>query len=161
MREHRSHRIAAACTAAIVVAVAAGVSATASGGATRASAIPNKAERGTAQRLLTVTMHARGVGYAPRPATPGRTMLVVRNARAETESFVLAHHVGGVQSLPRFEGVPYVPPGEVVASLHGIRAGGQQRVAVTLASGSYLLVATPSASGSMIFADAVTSFRVR
>ena len=155
MKQHRFTRFVVTFAAALA-AVAAGTSAAAAPDATLAAATTRDAER-----FLTITLHPQAVGSAPRHGTRGRTTLVVRNARAGPESFVLARHDGGLQSLPRFEGMPFVPAGKVVARLHRIRAGGQQRVTVTLASGSYLLVATANASFGMVFADAVRPFNVR
>jgi hypothetical protein len=141
------------------VLVVAGSSATASQGAMLKPAAGD-AGSATGARSLTVTLHTRVIACMPRRTRPGRTTIVVRNARGGVESFVLARHAGGPESLPRFYGVPFVPAYEVVARLHGIRPGAEQRVTVTLARGSYLLVATANASG-VVFADEVTPLHVR
>jgi hypothetical protein len=86
-------------------------------------------------------------------------MLVVRNARNAAASFVLARISGGVDALPRLEGMPFVPNDAVVGRLHRIPSGQQRQLAATLSRGEYLLVATPSASGT-VFVGAARSFRV-
>jgi hypothetical protein len=138
---------------ACALTVAAAVSAPASG-ATDAPA--------PAERFLAVTLYGQSVGCGPHAVPRGLRTLVVRNARASAESFVLARHAGGMSSLPSFYGRPFVPRYAVAARLHGIPAGTERRIAVTLAPGEYFLVATANASGAhgMTFADAGRSFSV-
>ena len=145
MKQYRLNALAAI----VAIAAVAGVSAPASDGALLAPAAGS----------LTITLHGTSVGCAPRAATRGRTTLVVRNARKGVSSFVLARHTGGIDNLPRVEGIPFVPSDAIAARLHRIPAGKQRQLAATLTPGEYLLVATPSASG-MVFVAAARSFRV-
>jgi|SRR5215207_3267925 len=127
-----------------------------------ASAATDAPAPAQAERFLAVTLYRQSVGCGPHAVPRGLRTLVVRNARASAESFVLARHAGGMSSLPSFYGRPFVPRYAVAARLHGIPAGKERRIAVTLAPGEYFLVATANASGAhgMTFADAGRSFSV-
>ena len=141
--------VVAAVLAVVAVAATAAVTAPTSDGATLAPSAP---------ALFTVTLHRTTVG-APSAAIRGRTTVVVRNARAGATSFVLARHSGGLNSLPRLEGMPFVPADEIVGRLHRIPTGKQRQLVVTLTTGSYMVVATQDATGA-VFVDAQRSFRV-
>jgi hypothetical protein len=146
MKQYPPFALLAMLATALVVVAGAGVSAHRSDAATLA---PGSGS-------VTVTLRRSSVVCLSRTPTRGRTTFVVRNARAGVTSFVLARHAGGLLTLPRIEGMAYLPAEEVVARLHRIPVGRQRRIAATLAPGEYLLVATIDASGPIFVAAAVT-----
>jgi hypothetical protein len=112
-------------------------------------------ETPSAATRVHVTLHDSAVALQRRRVAPGRVTFVVRNAGTGTAAFLLAR-TGDVDSLPRVEGVPFVPAGLVVARRNGIRAGASSRMTRGLARGDYLLV--ESTTGT--FVRAATSLRV-
>jgi hypothetical protein len=90
-----------------------------------------------------------------RRVAPGQITFVVRNAGTGTAAFLLAR-AADAASLPRVEGVPFVPADLVVARRNGIAAGASRKLTRGLARGDYLLV--ESTTGT--FVRAATSLRV-
>lgn len=92
-----------------------------------------------------LTFRAGALDRAPGRVAEGRTTFAVRNAGPTALTFLVARHAGGLDTLPRLEGVPFVAPETIVARLDGIRPRAQRVVSTPLRDGEYLLVATTNA----------------
>ena len=99
-----------------------------------------QAQQGARPARVAVTLRGDTIAASPNRIVRGRTTLVVRNAGPDRVTFLIARHSGGVGSLPRWEGLYFVPAGEIAGRLGPMAPGAQKQLTLTLARGSYLLV---------------------
>ena len=59
-----------------------------------------------------MTLQRGGIGYTPSHLATGRTTLVVHNGRRAAVTFVIVRHSGGMTTLPRYSGMPFIPRGD-------------------------------------------------
>src|SRR5262249_31736013 len=100
-----------------------------------------------AEQTMKVMLSARGVGLSRNDVDAGRTTLLVRNRRAAAKAFLIARHTGGLDSLPHFSGLAFVPRDEIVGPVEAVSGGKQKQVRRTLRPGSYLLVMSTAELG--------------
>ena len=153
MKLYRNRGIGAASATALV-ALLAGVS---TGSAQSVAAKPARADK----QVVNVTLQRGGIGYSPSHLMTGSTTLVVHNGRGAAVTFVIARHSGGMASLPRYSGIPFIPREEIVASTR-LSSSTQRRVSLMLTHGSYLVLTSKGQLGgdSPLFADTATQFAV-
>jgi hypothetical protein len=152
MKLNRSSGIGAA-SATTLLALVAGVS--------TASAQPAAAKPAHAAQVVNVMLHSSSIGFAPNRVLSGRTTLVVRSRRSASITFILARHTGGLNTLPRYNGVPFVPREEIVR-ISRLTTGTQKRLTLMLTTGNYLLLTSKSTLGgdSPIFVDTAARIAV-
>lgn len=153
MKLYRSKWIGAACATALV-ALLAGVS---TGSAQPVAAKPARA----AKQVVNVTLQRGGIGYTPSHLATGRTTLVVHNSGGAAVTFVIARHSGGMASLPRYIGMPFIPREEIIARTR-LSSNTQRKVSLMLAHGNYLVLTSKGKPGgdSPLFADTAAQLAV-
>ncbi len=152
-KPYRSRGIGAAVATALVALLA---------GVSTGSAQPVAAKRaGPAEQVVNVTLQRGGIGYTPSHLATGRTTLVVHNGRRAAVTFVIVRHSGGMTTLPRYSGMPFIPREEIVASTQ-ISSNTQRRVSLMLTHGNYLVLTSKGqlAGDSPLFADTAAQFAV-
>jgi hypothetical protein len=117
---------------------------------------------GGAIRQVHVTLHAGSVAISPASIAAGRTTLVVRSTDKRPDLFAIVEDPGGVNSLPRFDGLPFAPAAMITGKITTVAPHGSAPMTVNLASGSYLLVEGHSWIGKgTIFVDTAQTLLVR
>jgi hypothetical protein len=147
--------------AAVVLAVAGASSAWA--GPTKPGLSSRPAAAAKSGQIMKVMLEGNAIDLSRDHLSAGSTTLVVRSARGASAAFMIARDTGGLDSLPRYSGKPFVPSQQIVGSIETVSAGKQKQVSRRLKPGSYLLVTGAARLGgdlSMI-ADAVVAFSVR
>jgi hypothetical protein len=144
-----------AAGATLLLALVAGVS-TAS--AQPAAAKPAQA----AAQVVNVMLHTGSIGFAPNRVLPGRTTLVVRNGRSASTTFIIARHTGGLNTLPHYNAMTYVPREEIVGRISRLTPGTQKRLTLMLATGNYLVLTSKGTLGgdSPIFVETAARIAV-
>jgi hypothetical protein len=153
MKLYRSKGIGAACATALVALLA---------GVSTGSAQPVAAKRaGPTEQVVNVTLQREGIGYTPSHVVAGRTTLVVRNSRRAAVTFVIVRHTGGMTTLPRYSGMPFIPREEIVARTQ-VSSQTQLRVSLMLTHGNYLVLTSKGelAGNSPLFADTAAPIAV-
>jgi hypothetical protein len=153
MKRYRSKWIGAAYATALVALLA---------GVATASAQPVAAKRaGPTAQVVNVTVQRGGIGYTPSHLVAGRTTLVVHNGRRAAVTFVIVRHSGGVTSLPRYSGMPFIPREEIVGRTR-LSSASQGRLSLMFTHGNYLAVTSKGqfAGDSPLFADTVVRVAV-
>ena len=138
MKLYRITRTVAVSLGAVLALVA--------GGATASARPASGFSAAAAERVVNVMLARGSIVLVPRRVAAGQTTLVVRNQRDAVTAFVLARHTGGLNSLPRFYGRPFVPREEIVGSITQLNPDGQKRLRLVLGRGNYLMV---TSSGGM------------
>jgi hypothetical protein len=112
--------------------------------------------------VVNVMLHTSSIGFAPNRVLSGRTTLVVRSRRSAPITFIVARHVGGLNTLPHYNGMPFVPREEIVR-ISRLTNGTQQRFSLMLTNGNYLLLTSKGTLGgdSPIFVDTSARIAVR
>jgi len=115
-----------------------------------------------AEQVVKVELQRGTIGYDPGHVAAGRMKLLVHNARKQTTTFIIARHTGGMLTLPRYSGMPFIPREEIVARLPRLAPRSQQRLSLTLAHGNYaVLTSNGTLTGdSPIIVDSAASFGV-
>jgi len=153
MKLYRSKGIGAAVATALVALLA---------GVSTGSAQPVAAKRGgPAEQVVNVTVQRGGIGYRPSHLVAGRSTLVVRNGRRAAVTFVIARHSGGMMTLPRYSGMPFIPREEIVAHTR-LSSSTQRRLSLMLTHGSYLVLTCKGQLGgdSPLIADTAAHIAV-
>ena len=153
MKLHRHKGIGAACATALVALLV---------GVSTGSAQPVAAKRaGPTAQVVNVTVQRGGIGYKPSHLVAGRTTLVVHNGGRAAVTVAIVRHSGGMTSLPRYNGMPFIPREEIVGRTR-LSSNSQGRLSLMLTHGSYLVVTSEGqfAGDSPLFADTAARIAV-
>jgi hypothetical protein len=153
MKLYRISGIGTACAAALLALVA---------GVSTGSAQPTVASPTAATQQVNVVLQRGAIGYTPGHVGAGRMTLVVHNGRNQTTTFIVADHKGGMLTLPRYSGMPFIPREEIVGHLTRLTPGSQRRLTITLAEGNYAVLTSrgPLGGDGPIVVDSAVRFEV-
>ena len=145
-----------------IVAAVAAATALATGAAV-GSAQPTAAKpTRTAEQMVSVELQGGTIGYTPGHVAAGRMTLAVHNGRKQPTTFIIARHTGGMPTLPKYSGMPFIPREEIVARLLQLAPGTKQQLRLTLAHGNYAVLTSKRVlnGDSPIIVDSAASFAV-